>query len=281
VPKEAPEDIRHRFAAIVSREDDEIDLAEAALLIAAEEYPRLDLALYLERIERIGDLARDRAYGAETALDFISALNTVLFDELEFHGNTENYYDLRNSYLNEVIDRRTGIPITLSLVYIEVSRKIGFAASGVALPGHFIVKHTAETGEVFIDPFNRGRLLGEVGCAELLASMSGGKLALKPEHLIAASRKLILTRMLSNILGIYSGTTDYCRALAAIERILLINPDSRSHIRDHGLLLAASGRTLRALKELDRYLALAPDAADADAIREQMKSIRQDRARLN
>ena len=279
--KEAPEEIRRRFAEVVSGDDDRVDLAQAALLIAAEEYPRIDTSIYLEKLDRIADLAREQAVGAQTSLDFISAINTVLFDELRFRGNIDNYYDPRNSYLNEVIDRRMGIPITLAVVYMEVARRIGFPVEGVGLPGHFITRHSDENGEVFIDVFNRGRLLGEVGCADLLASLSRGKMALRPEHLLPTTRKQILTRMLSNILGIYSGTTDYHRALAAIERILLINPDSLSHIRDHGLLLAAAGKTTTALDELERYLTLAPAAPDAEAIREQMKSIRQDQAKLN
>jgi regulator of sirC expression with transglutaminase-like and TPR domain len=281
VSNEAPEEIRRRFAEVVSRDDERVDLAKAALLIAAEEYPRIETSLYLEKLDRIADLAREQAAGAETSLDFITAINTTLFDELRFRGNIDNYYDPRNSYLNEVIDRRTGIPITLAVVYMEVARRIGFAVDGVGLPGHFIVKHSDENGEVFIDVFNRGRLLGEVGCADLLASLSRGKLVLRPEHLLPATRKQILTRLLSNILGIYSGTTDYHRALAAIERILLINPDSLSHIRDHGLLLAAAGKTTGALDELERYLTLSPEAPDAEAIAEQMKSIKQDQAKLN
>jgi regulator of sirC expression with transglutaminase-like and TPR domain len=278
---EALEEIRARFAEVVSHEDEFLDLAEAALLIAAEEYPRLNVAAYLDKLDRIGDMVREQANGARTALDFISAINATLFDKLGFRGNIDKYYDPRNSYLNEVIDRRIGIPITLSVVYLEVSRRIGFRIQGVGLPGHFIVKHPDEQGDIFIDVFNRGRLLGEVGCSDLVANTSGGKLELKAEHLLPSTNKQILTRMLSNILGIYSGTSDYRRAIAATQRILLINPNSRSHIRDHGLLLAAAGKNASALEELDRYLALEPGAPDSEGIREHMKSIRQDLARLN
>jgi regulator of sirC expression with transglutaminase-like and TPR domain len=266
---------------MVSRDDEAIDLGEACLLIAAEEYPRLDTSLYIDKLDRIGDLARERASGAETALDFIAALNITLFDELRFQGNTEHYYDPRNSYLNQVIDRRTGIPITLTVVYIEVARRIGFPVNGVGLPGHFIASNTSESGTVFIDVFNGGRLLGEVSCAELVASVTGRKLELKPDHLKAVTKKQLLTRVLSNILAIYSGTTDYRRALAAIERILLINPDSTSHIRDRGFLLEAAQEPAAALQELERYLALSPNAPDAEAIQEQMKAIRQNQAKLN
>ncbi|MCI0486034.1 MAG: transglutaminase-like domain-containing protein [Blastocatellia bacterium] len=272
---------RSRFADMVSREDEIIDLAEAALLIAAEEYAGLDVGLYLEKLDRLGDLARERAEGARNASDMIAALNATLFDELGFCGNRENYYDPRNSFLNEVLDHRTGIPITLTVVYMETARRIGFSVQGVGMPGHFIAKHASDEGDIFIDPFNDGRLLGEAGCAELLAEMSGGRLGLQPSHLLAVTNKQILTRMLSNLLGIYANSTDHARSLAAIERILLINPDSPPHVRDRGLLLAALGKTAAALAELKRYLTLAPEARDAAVIKEQIKSIQQTLARLN
>jgi regulator of sirC expression with transglutaminase-like and TPR domain len=272
--------IRTRFAEMVSRADAEINLAEGALLIAAEEYPRLDVELYVERLDYFGDLARERAADSLTATDVITALNATLFEHLGFRGNRESYYDPRNSYLNEVIDRRTGIPITLTVVYIEVAKRIGFPVKGVGLPFHFIAKHHQEDGDLYIDPFNAGGLLGSSGCDALITQLSGGKLELRPEHLETVTNGQILTRMLSNLLGIYSAS-DRRRALAAIDRILLINPGSMSHIRDRGLLLAAVGDRTTAIVELERYLELAADAPDADTIREQIKSIRQSQARLN
>ncbi|HKS41601.1 MAG TPA: tetratricopeptide repeat protein [Blastocatellia bacterium] len=272
--------VRGLFTEIVSRKDEEINLAEAALTIAAEEYPRLDIPLYLDKLDRIGDMARERARDAINSLDQISALNAVLFEELGFRGNRGNYYDPRNSFLNEVIDRRTGIPITLTVVYIEVARRIGLFIEGVGMPSHFIARHEAATGDVFIDVFNSGRLMGEMGCAEMLAEMSNGKFALRPEHLAAVTKKQILARMLANLLGIYSSSDNH-RALAVIERLMIINPDSPQHVRDYGLLLAATGDTSNSIEELERYLALLPDAPDRKTIREQIKAIRQSQARLN
>jgi len=265
---------------MVSREDAEINLAEAALLIAAEEYPRLDIELYLARLDHFADLARQRAADSRDPFDVITAMKGTLFEELGFRGNRENYYDPRNSYLNEVIDRRTGIPITLTVVYIEVSKRIGFHVKGVGLPFHFIAKHEMESGDLFIDPFNAGRLLDSAGCDALITEMSDGKLELRIEHLEAVTNKQILTRMLSNLLGVYS-SSDRRRALAAIDRILLINPGSVSHIRERGLLLAAVGDRTAAILELERYLALAADATDVDTIREQIMTIRRSHARLN
>lgn len=273
--------IRSQFADVVNREDAQINLAEAALLIAAEEYPRLDVNLYLERLDHFADLTRERVDDTPDPNDAITALKVTLFEELGFRGNRESYYDPRNSYLNEVIDRRTGIPITLTVVYIEVARRIGFPIKGVGLPYHFIAKHERQDGEdLFIDPFNSGILISWAGCYQKVAEMSGGALELTEEHLEAVTNKQILTRMLSNLAGIYSAN-DRRRALAAIDRILLLNPESTPHIRDRGLLLAASGNQTSSINELERYLELAPNAPDADTIREQIKTIRQSQARLN
>lgn len=272
--------VRLRFAEAVSRQDEQINLAEAALLIAAEEYPRLDVDLYLEKLDRLADLAREQSARQTNTLDLIGAISDTLFDKLGFHGNQSSYYDPRNSFLNEVIDRRTGIPITLTVVYIEVARRMGISIRGVAMPGHFIAKHESAGGEVFIDPFNEGRLIGRLECSELFSATTGGALEFETDHLSAASNRQILTRMLSNLLAIY-GATDQRRALAAIDRILLMNPDSAKHVRDRGLLLAGLRDTRGAIEELERYLELAPHAPDEQAIREQIGSARNSQAKLN
>jgi regulator of sirC expression with transglutaminase-like and TPR domain len=269
------------FRQIVSQEDERIDLARAALLIAAEEYPRLNIERYKDQLDIFADIARARAAEAVDAEDMIAALNETLFTDLGFRGNREHYYDPRNSFLNEVIDRRRGIPITLTVVYMEVARRIGLAVKGVGLPGHFIAKHTSDTRELFIDPFHGGRLLGEFGCAELLMEMSGGRIKLDPAHLGAVTNKQILTRMLSNLLSIYAGASDHSRALWVVERILILMPDSASHIRDRGLLLAALGDHKEAAAELEHYLELQPQAADRESVRKQINAIREGQAKLN
>jgi regulator of sirC expression with transglutaminase-like and TPR domain len=280
VSKHQPASARSRFAEILALPDEQINLAEAALLIATEEYPRLNVAAYLDKLDRIADIARDRIALAVDVSDYISAMNATLFEDYGFQGNRDNFYDPRNSFLNEVIDRRIGIPITLSVLYIEVARRIGFAVEGVGMPGHFIVRHRAAVETLYIDPFNGGRVLGEMGCAELVAEMSGGRRLLEPQHLLPVTKKQILMRMLTNLLGIYA-RNDHRRALTIIERILVIQPNSAAHVRDHGLLLALVGQTSQALAALERYLKMEPAAADADLVREQIKTIKQDCAKLN
>jgi regulator of sirC expression with transglutaminase-like and TPR domain len=279
VSKYLAENTRSRFSRIVAREDEQINLAEAALIIATEEYLRLDVEFYIDKLDRFGDQARERAAYARDTSDLISAVNATLFDDLGFEGNRVNYYDPRNSFLNEVIDRRTGIPITLTIIYMEVARRIGLSIQGVGLPGHFIAKHVSEAGEVFIDPFNGGRLLEVAAIAEHLGEVGGEEL--DPASVAAATKKQILTRMLSNLLAIYAGSLDYARALSAIERILIINPASAPHIRDRGFLLAGVGDKVSAISELERYLSLVPNAPDRESIRERIKAIRQSQAKLN
>jgi regulator of sirC expression with transglutaminase-like and TPR domain len=271
---------RARFAEIVAQKDDQINLAEAALLIAAEEYPRMDVSLYLERLDRFADVSRDLIGGETGPHAIISGINAALFEELGFSGNRENYYDPRNSFLNEVIDRRTGIPITLTIVYMEVAKRVGFDVRGVAMPAHFLAKHPSEAGDIYIDAFNGGDIMGVAGCDELFREVTGGRAELRSEYLAAATTKQILTRTLSNLLGIYS-KGDHRRALGVIELILLINPDSPAHVRDRGLLLASLGEIDEALDELERYLTLSTKAIDADLIREQIRVVKQKQAKRN
>jgi regulator of sirC expression with transglutaminase-like and TPR domain len=272
---------RDRFAEAISHPDEDIDLAKAALLLATQQYPDLDTEHYLARLDEIAKAVEQRGVRLAIPIQIISSLNKVMFLDLGFRGNAENYYDPRNSYLNDVLERRLGIPITLSVVYMEVARRIGFKLHGVALPGHFIVKYCAGSAEVFIDPFNAGKIMDEQGCVDLLARMSGARVQCRPEYLVAATNKQILTRMLANLVKTYVDRSDHGRALAAVEWILLMDPDSPAYVRDRGLLLGSMGRPNSALKELERYLELVPDAPDAENIRDQIKRIWQIRASLN
>lgn len=265
---------------IISGDDDEIDLAEAVLLIAAEEYPSLDIPAYIEKLDRFGAVAAERASSERDVRYVIASLNSTLFETLGFHGCRDSYYDPRNSFLNQVIERRTGLPITLSVVYIEVARRIGLKVHGVGLPYHFVTKIETETGELFIDPFNEGQLLTASDCAALVVELSRGTAALFPEHLEAVDKKRILGRILLNLLGLYKAN-DPRRALAALDRLLLITPDNASYLRMRGMLLAKAGDQKNAIAQLERYLDANGDAEDSEEIREQIKNIRSSLVRLN
>jgi regulator of sirC expression with transglutaminase-like and TPR domain len=272
---------RSRFTALVGRPEGEIDLAEAALLIAAEEYPDLDMAAYLTLLARMGEELRRRTRDVRSAASALETLNHYLFDELGFAGNLEEYYDPRNSYLNEVLDRRTGIPISLSTVYMAVARHGGLPISGVGFPGHFLVKVASGGEEIVLDPFNRGAILTEADCQKLLDQATAGRARFSRELLRAAGTKAILARMLANLKGVYSATRQYAKALSCVERTLLLTPDSVREIRDRGLLLAQMQRTEEAIRELTRYLKLTPAPEDADRVKEQVRALRMHQALLN
>src|SRR5262249_30378444 len=203
------------------RNDEDINLAEAALLMATEQYPNLNGPHYLAILDDIARMVSPAVGSARSPRDIILALNGIMFLEIGFRGNAENYYDPRNSYLNEVLDRRLGIPITLSLVYMEVAKRIGFQLHGVGMPGHFIVKHRAGSGEIFIDPFNAGRIMDERGCGNLVAEMSGGKPHIRPRQLVAAPKKQILITELPKPVRAHAEGAEHTRTLAAGRGVLL------------------------------------------------------------
>ncbi len=212
---------RERFAQLVSGPEEELDLAEAALLIAQEEHPELDVAAYLRRLDGLAAAVRARLPEAPEPTDIIHSLNIQLFGEEGLAGNESEYYDPRNSFLNEVLDRKRGIPITLSVIYLEVGRRLGLPLAGVGFPGHFLVKYSGADGELVLDPFAGGVTLSREELAQKLRRMYGDAnpfLAQIPQLLAPASKKEILLRMLHNLKGIYLQQNDFTRALAAIDR---------------------------------------------------------------
>ncbi len=264
---------RGRFAAMVDKPEAELDLAAAALEIAAEEYPQLSPAPYLRRLDLLAERVRDRL-GDETApLIVLQELNRVLFHEEKFRGNAEAYYDPRNSFLNDVLDRRVGIPISLSLVYLEVGWRLGLPLTGVGFPGHFLVRYEGEVVRVLLDPFDGGRLRFEDQAQELLDRVYGGLVRLQSEFLESTGKKGVLVRLLKNLKAIYLNSRDDQKALAAIERILLIRPAAVGELRDRGMLLARTGRVGEAIADLETYLNSVPEAPDARRVRNMIERL--------
>jgi len=274
---------RQRFTAIVSKSDQTINLAEAALLIAEEEYPGLDVEAYLDRLNRMAHEVETRFRNDrdEDPLGCVEALNSYLFDDLKFRENAEEYYDPRNSFLNEVLDRRTGIPITISTVYLEVGWRLGMPLHGVGFPGHFLVKYLTGKGEIILDPFHRGSILTEKECQGRLDQVYAGRVQLRPDLLAAATKRQILTRILANLKGIYVAATDYRRALAAVERMLVINPDLAPEIRDRGILRMQLDQVPQAIADLEWYVTTNPQAEDIEEVRKRLRDCRQAQASLN
>jgi len=268
-----PPSARERFAQLVDATNEDFDLAEAALLIAQEEQPELDVATYLQRLDALATKVRARLPEPQTPTAILTQLNELLFQEERLSGNATDYYDPRNSFLNEVLDRKIGIPITLSVIYMEVGRRLGMNIVGVGFPGHFLVKYAGPDGEVILDPFQGGATLTQEQLAQKLRDMYGegnpflGQLA---QLLTPASKREILVRMLRNLKGVYLQQNDFSRALNAIERIVLVDPTLATEFRDRGAVHQRLGQLQAATQDFRRYLQMEPRAQDAEAIRNML-----------
>jgi regulator of sirC expression with transglutaminase-like and TPR domain len=258
------------FRQAVDRAETDIDLGKAALTIATSDYPDLDINAYLSRIDALARAVAARLGAEADVYRSIAALNFVLFQEQAFRGNREQYFDPRNSFLNEVLDRKTGIPISLSILYIEVAHRIGLSLQGVGFPGHFLVKYPAHNEEIVVDPFNRGEILSQQNLETMLYRLYGGKIVFEPHLLEAISKKQILRRMLNNLKIIYLRQNDLIKGLSIVERLMVLDPVSGEDIRDRGLIYLQLECFKQALEDLESYLRLAPHAEDAPAIRQQV-----------
>ncbi len=276
------------------------DLAAAVLTIARIEYPYLDPEPYLRIIERMGEEASTRIEAADSAPDAVRILNEYLYDEMGFRGNREHYDDPRNSFLNEVLERRTGIPISLAVVYLEVARRAGLRADGVNFPGHFLLRVQTEldpqspAGEAFliVDPFHGGALLDHDDCEQLLQQHVGAESELSDSVLEPATRAQIIVRTLVNLKRLYVRMRSFPQAHLVSELLLAVDPLSLSELRDRGLLAYHLEDFAAALRDLESYLRLLRPTEDGaaattdddqhvDQIAEQVKMLRRRVAGLN
>lgn len=247
-------------------------LAPAALAIAGVEYPALDPAPYLQRLERMGEAAAGRLqrHQGTGAHVLIATLNAYLYEELGFSGNREHYDDPRNSFLNEVFDRRIGIPISLAVVYLEIGRRAGLRLEGVNFPGHFLVRAPAEPAgtddDLIIDPFHSGALLSEVDCRHLLRQHVGEEAAFDRGLLATATLQQIVVRMLVNLKRLYVRMRSFPQARAIADLLLAVDPSALAELRDRGLLAYHMEDFAAALKDLETYLRLMPRGEAADEI---------------
>jgi regulator of sirC expression with transglutaminase-like and TPR domain len=277
------------FAELMAREEPAIDLARACLLIAKDAYPGLDVDGYLGEIERLAARLRGRLPDADGAEERIAALNEFLFAELGYSGNAENYYDPRNSYLNEVLDRRTGIPLTLSVLYMEIGRRVGLPIEGVSFPGHFLVRLRLRGSLLVLDPFSGGDAQSEADLRARLRRVipEGGtgpvpleELPLE-QFLEPAGKRQILARLLRNLKGIYREADKPERLLDVLNRMLTVAPEAHGELRERGLLYQRLECYRAALKDLTDYSTLEPDAADAEEVRASVMQLSAICARLN
>lgn len=271
-----------RFADLVTR--DQFDLAEACFLIGTDIAPGLDIAAGLAQLEAIAESIRTRLPADAFAEQRLVALNRTLFDEMGFRGNTENYYDPRNSYLHEVLARRTGIPITLSVLYIEIGRRIGLPLYGVSFPGHFLVKLRVSRGQLVLDPFAAGEPQSQATLQKRLeqAAPRGEPRPIDLDRYLApATPRQIVLRMLRNLKAIYLEKNASERALGVLNRLVLVLPESAEELRDRGLVFERLEAFRAALSDLENYLRRRPDAPDAFQIHAKAVELRQRCARLN
>jgi regulator of sirC expression with transglutaminase-like and TPR domain len=271
---------RQRFTELAHRPDEELDVALGAALIAAEEYGTLRPDALLGELDRLAEPLNARL-GAEGEPEVrLRALTSYLHDELGFSGNTDDYYDPKNSFLSDVLERRVGIPITLATVYIEVGRRVGVRLAGVAFPGHFLLRFEGNA-VCFLDPFAPSHLMSIDDTRALFMQLGGEAGEFDERYLAPASPRTILVRMLRNLKLIYLKTDELEKAAAIIDRILLLCPDDLREYRDRGIAYMKLEAYLLALPDLLRYLEGSPHAPDRAAITAAVDYLHEQVAGLN
>lgn len=266
---------RQRFLEIAGRPEPLLDLVEGSLVIALEENPALDLDHYLGQVETWSSAVRARLTGSRDVQRIVETINRILFEEEGFHGEPDDYYDPRSALLNEALDRHAGLPITLSILYLELTRRVGgIEAAGISLPGRFLVKFTGPFGQVIVDPFDGGRVLSTIELQKILDEMYGGGVRLREHHLRAFSRREILARELAQLKAAYLAQHDLPRAAASIDRLLILDDRDAYEVRDRAGLAMQMHAYRQAIELFERYLELMPSADDRSRIREQIGYLR-------
>lgn len=264
--------------------DDELPLLDTALLIARDEYPDLDPAGYSAQVDTYAAALRPQLQGDVDLPARLTAINRYLFEEVGFAGNNLQYDDPRNSYLNQVVDRKLGIPISLAVIQIEVTRRLGLPLDGVSFPGHFLVRLPVDDGILVLDPYNKGRPVSADELRERASPHLGGQ---PPDDqqllqiLAPATHRMILMRMLRNLKGLYLERGDWERVARSADRLLKLSPDTAEAHRDRGLAYRELGYAKGAREDLARYLQLLPEADDVEAVRSALIDLSGTPSRLN
>ncbi len=266
-----------RFAEIARLADRELTtahLVEAAFCIAAAEYTDLDIAARLRQLDDLAIGLRQRLAAEHYPLRLLRGINAYLFEELGWRGNRDDYYDPRNSFLNQVLDRRLGIPISLAIFYMALAERVGLPLEGVNFPGHFILRPAQPELEIYVDPFERGEILFREDCQLRLNQFVGRPMPLQAEHLVVAGPRHILGRVLTNLKGIYLSRGDLKRLLRTVESLLRLDPNTPAHLRDRGLLYYQIHRYAEARADLELYLDRVPDASDLPMVSRLLERLR-------
>ena len=246
---------RQLFAQEARQPERDLDLARAALLVAKEQYPGLAVEQYLARLDQLAEEVKDRLADETAPLVVLEELTRTLYQRHSFRGNRDAYYDPRNSFLNDVLDRRLGIPLTLGIVLLEVGWRLRLPLEGVNFPHHFLVRFQGDAMALLIDPFDAGRARYEGQAQELMDRVYGGKVRVQESFLRRASKRDILVRLLNNLKGVFLNSGDHPRALGVVERLLILRPEGGDDHRARGVLLARLGQRQEAIDQLERWLA--------------------------
>jgi regulator of sirC expression with transglutaminase-like and TPR domain len=265
---------RRRFEEIAGRPEPLLDLVEASLVIDLEEDPRLDVDRHLNDVQVWSDAVRQRLEGSRDVERIVETINRLLFDEEGFLGADDDYYDPRSALLSQALARHAGLPITLSILYIELSRRAGIEAAGVALPGRFLVKFTGPFGVIVVDPFDGGRVLSNVELQKILDGMYGGGVQLREHHLRSFTPRQILARELAQLKAAYLAQRDLARAAASMDRLLILDARDAYEVRDRAALAMQMHAYAQAIELFERYLVLTPSADDRSRVREQIAYLR-------
>jgi regulator of sirC expression with transglutaminase-like and TPR domain len=276
-----PDRIRADFVQMVNRPDEAFELARAALLVAAESDLDVDIDGELRQLEAWASELQRRCPPDLNNLQKLARLRSFVFDDLKFRGDHRDYYSPSNSLLHEVMKRRLGIPLTLSIVFMELGWRIGVPFEGVGFPGHFLVRLPGEPRDLLIDPYKRGMMVREEDCRQMLLEATGGRLTFDSSFTASVGKREMIARLLQNLKGAYIRAGEDALALSAIERLLLIEPGDPEETRDRGLLQFRLHEYARALDSLNAYLDAAPAAADREKIETHVAALRQLLASLN
>lgn len=261
------------FEDAIAGDDDDIDLARAALVLARGEYPDLEIVPYLDQIDALAERTVERFDDDDDLINKVEALNEVLFDEFGLSGANDDYYDPRNSYLHEVLDRKAGIPVSLSVAYMGVGSRAGIPLAGTGMPMHFLVRVLGVRPPAFVDCFGAGRLLSAEQCSEGLQRISRGRIPFSPEMLEPVSNRAVLVRVLTNLKMIYLNALAFEKALHVLDRLIIAEPEEAHLVRERGLVFYRLGRDAEARHDLEFYLDSEDEPADAQEIRDLLKRI--------
>ena len=276
-----PENIRDDFVRAVGHSEIALDLARTALLVAAESDPRVDVDSQLHTLDTWASELRARIEPGWNNLQKLARLRSFVFEDLGFRGDSKDYFSPSNSLLHQVMERRLGVPLTLSIIFMELGWRVGIPFEGVGFPGHFLVRLPGEPRDLVLDPFNHARTMHEEDCRRLLDEVTGGRLEFDGRLLASVTKRDIIARLLRNLKGAYLRANQDEGALSAVERLLLIQPDDLDEVRDRGLLLFRLQRFGPALDSLNQYLAARPNAPDRESITNHVGTLRQILASLN